>query len=417
MADLTQILPWLVAMALLIGASAFFSASEAALFYLRSEDRLRMRSGNRAQQLVDRLLEVPDRVLSAVLFWNLVVNLAYFALASIAGMKLPASLSVFFAAGALLCIIFFSEMLPKSIAVLIAPNLASLVSMPLAVMIRILDPVMPAMRTVNFLSQRMLWPRFKEEAYLEVADLERAIELSTSDAKLIRQEREALRNIVHLSEIRADEWMRPRNQFRTFQSPVSIDQLEGQLTPSGYVLISENNQEEIDSAVNLKTLFDVPQQHLEYHAQPVAHIPWCATVADALEKMQRGDRQVAVIVNEFGDTVGILTLDDILETVFSRSPTRSGRLLNRPAVQELGPGRWRVVGLTSLRRLARYLGFSLPSSKSVTVSGLVHEQLERLPQSGDECEWGPFRILVRDAPQRGHLVVELHLRVSREELE
>ena len=98
----------LTAMALLIAASAFFSASEAALFYLRSEDRLRLRSGNRAQQLVDRLLEDPDRVLSAVLFWNLVVNLAYFALASIAGFKLSPSASVFFAAGALLSIIFFS---------------------------------------------------------------------------------------------------------------------------------------------------------------------------------------------------------------------------------------------------------------------------------------------------------------------
>ena len=417
MADLTEILPMLTAMALLIGASAFFSASEAALFYLRWEDRLRLRSGNRAQQLVDRLLEDPDRVLSAVLFWNLVVNLAYFALASIAGFKLSPSASVFFAAGALLSIIFFSEMLPKSVAVLIAPNLASLVSIPLAVMIRILDPVMPAMRTINMLSQRMIWPRFKEEAYLEVADLERAIELSTSDANLARQEREALRNIVQLSEIRADEWMRPRNQFRTFQAPVSIDQLDSQLTPSGYLLISEDGEEEIGSAVNLKTLFDVPQEHLEYHAQPVTHVPWCATVADALEKMQRGDRPVSVVVNEFGETIGILTLDDIIETVFSQQPTRSGRLLNQQAVEEISPGCWRVVGITSLRRLSRYLGFSLPDSKSVTVSGLVHEQLERLPQSEDECEWGPFRIQIIDAPQRGHLVAELHLRVSREDLE
>ena len=133
--------------------------------------------------------------------------------------------------------------------------------------------------------------------------------------------------------------------------------------------------------------------------------------------MQRGDRPVSVVVNEFGETIGILTLDDIIETVFSQQPTRSGRLLNQQAVKEISPGCWRVVGITSLRRLSRYLGFSLPDSKSVTVSGLVHEQLERLPQSEDECEWGPFRIQIIDAPQRGHLVVDLHLRVSREDLE
>ena len=119
---LFEILPWLIAMGLLIAGSAFFSASEAALFSLRQKDVRMLARGSHAQRLAAQLLEDPDRLLSAVLFWNLVINMAYFAMASIVGMSLEkspawgASANYAFAGGALLTIIFCSEMLPKSVA-------------------------------------------------------------------------------------------------------------------------------------------------------------------------------------------------------------------------------------------------------------------------------------------------------------
>ena len=81
-------LPLLVVMLLLLLLSALFSASEAALFSLRLADRAALRKGTRSQQLADQLLDDPDRLLSGVLFWNLVVNMAYFALASQVGLRL-----------------------------------------------------------------------------------------------------------------------------------------------------------------------------------------------------------------------------------------------------------------------------------------------------------------------------------------
>ena len=84
MQALVDIVPWLIAMVFLIGGFGFFSGSEAALFCLRWQDRRALRSGNRAQRLAERLLSDPDRLLSAVLFWNLVINIAYFAVVSIA---------------------------------------------------------------------------------------------------------------------------------------------------------------------------------------------------------------------------------------------------------------------------------------------------------------------------------------------
>ncbi len=143
-----------------------------------------------------------------------------------------------FPARALLVIIFASEMLPKSIAVLSARRFAGLVGIPLAVAIRLLDPVMPMLRLISLLSRRLIWPKFAAEPYLEVSDLERAIELSSSDTPVIEQERATLRNIVMLSDIRAEEWMRPRTQFVTFQPPVSLADLNGkndsQRLPAGH---------------------------------------------------------------------------------------------------------------------------------------------------------------------------------------
>ena len=413
-----EVMPWLITMVVLMVFSAFFSASEAALFYLRWQDRRALASGSRSQRIAAGLLEHPERLLFTVLFWNLMINVGYFAISSIVGLRLEESTnwgtsgSVAFAVGTLLAIIFFSEMLPKSLGVLSARSLATAFAIPLALFVRIVDPLFPILRTVNVLSQRLIWPRFRPEPYLEISDLERAIELSTSDAQLVEQEQAALRNIVLLSDIRVDEWMRPRAQFRSFRPPVSLSQLDGQMTPSGYLLVTESESEEIAAAIHLKDLSDVPQDHLEHHAEPVIFVPWCATVASALQQMHVRDREVVAVVNEFGETIGILTIDDILDTIFTYNPSRSGRLLDRTTVEEIREDTWHVTGRTSLRRLAHQFRLEVPPSKSVTVAGVIQESLERLAHEGDECDWGPFHFRVLEAPQRGQMLIEMTLRDS-----
>ncbi|HUT13564.1 MAG TPA: hemolysin family protein [Thermoguttaceae bacterium] len=403
--------PWLIAMGALIFCSAFFSSSEAALFYLRRGDRRRLASGNRPQRIVAALLAEPDRLLTAVLFWNLLVNLAYFTIASIISIRLKADLhdaeAWAFAVGSLLVIIVFGEMLPKSLAVLRPRGLVVLLAIPLAAAIRLMGPLIPGLRMANLLSRRLLWPKFHPEAYLRVGDLEQAVKLSGSDARIVEQEQSVLQNIVTLSEIRADELMRPRTRFRAFRPPVSLADLEGRMPPSGYLLVTEPDSDEVAAAIALKRLSSVPTDQLEHHADPVVYVPWCTSVAEALEVMQRQDRQVAAVVNEFGETIGILTFDDVLETIFGHSPSRSERLLRRAPIRQVRTGTWHVTGMTSLRRLTRYFEVERPPSKSQTVAGVVQEMLERFPQPGDKCRWGPFRFKVLQVYPRGHLLVEL----------
>jgi len=410
---LNEVMPWLIAMAVLIACSAFFSASEAALFSLRQQDRRFLKAGTRAQRLAAELLNDPDRLLSAVLFWNLVVNMTYFAVASIAGFRLEGTAAagqaatVAFAAGSVLAIIFFSEMLPKTLAVTAARTLSALFAVPLAVAVRAVDPLMPALRLTNLLSRRLIWAQFRPEPYLDVSDLERAIEASAPEAKLADQERIVLSNVVAMSDIRADEWMRPRTQFQSFRPPVSLADLEGKMTPSGYLLVTERDGDEITAAIDLQNLVEIPSENLEDAASPVSYVPWCATVADAFQQMRQNEHKVVAVVNEFGDTTGILTFEDILDTVFTHEPSRSGRLWNRAPITEIGDGVWQVIGVTSLRRLGRYLEMELPPSRSTTLAGVVQETLQRLPIEGDSDRWGPFVFRVIEASDRAHLLVEL----------
>ncbi|MFV2070845.1 MAG: CNNM domain-containing protein, partial [Pirellulales bacterium] len=353
----------------------------------------------------------PDRLLSAVLFWNLLINICYFSIVSAITIRLARdgrpTLEGAFAATSLLIIIFFSEMLPKNLAVLRPRLLASLVSIPVALAVRVLDPIMPALRMANLVSRRLIWPRFEPEPYLELTDLERAIEASTSDAALLEQERSALQNIVGLSDIRIEEVMRPRTRFLAFRPPVSRAALEGRVPPSGQLLIAEPERDEVVAAVAFSQLDHIPADHLESLAEPVLYLPWCATVDAALDTMQQHDGEVVAVVNEYGETIGILTLDDILEIIFGDRPSRSARFFKRAPVQELEPGRWRVNGMTSLRRMARFLQVRFPPTKSVTVSGVLQEVLQRMPVPGDTCDFGPFHWKVLDAPQHGPLTVEL----------
>ena len=413
-------LPWLIAMVVLLTCSAFFSASEAALFYLRPRERRALKSGNRSQRACAVMLADSERLLSAILFWNLVVNITYFAIISLASLDLqrhPAvgkTEAVAFSIGALMLIILFSEMLPKSLAVASAPMLVRLVGLPLAAAVRAVDCLIPLMRMVNLLSRRLIWPRFQPEPYLEISDLERAIQLSTNDAQLIDQEQVVLQNIVSLTEMRVDESMRPRMQFLSFRPPVSLDDLEGRLTPSGYLLVTDPDRDEVVGAIHLRNLTDVRHEHLEHLAEPVVFVPWFTTVATALQQMQSYDREVAAVVNELGETIGILTFEDILDTVFTFSSTRSSRLLKRQSILQVEPDVWHVTGMTSLRRLGRHFSVKLPESKSVTVAGITQEVLERLPVPGDQYQWGPFSLRVIDVPERGPLTVELTCNTSKE---
>jgi putative hemolysin len=421
-----MLFPGLLSMLVLLLCSAFFSASEAAIFSLRRAHRRELAVGSKAQQIVAALLDDPDRLLTAVLFWNLLMNLAIFTIGSIISIEMQqegyTGAAGAFAVGTLVAVILFGEMLPKSLGVLQPQRLAAWLAIPLAATIRVVNPLLPVFRLVTLLSRRLLCPNFQPEPYLHVRDLERAVKLSGADTSLVEQEQRVLESIVQLSDIRAEELMRPRTQFLVYRPPVTLADLKARPPLGGYLLVAETDSDEVAAAIDLDDLWRIPEGRIDLLAEPVVYVPWSTRAADVLELLRRRKREVAAVINEFGETIGILTFDDILDTLFSGAPSQSERVARREPIRAVGPGTWRVTGMTSVRRLVRYLSAShpetpieTPPTHSVTLSGVVQEVLERLPEPGDVCEWGPMHLRILEVPRRGQLLVELTLPSAAEE--
>lgn len=403
MGELWAYLPGLLVLLLVSG---FFSGSEAAFFSLTPSQRRLLANGSKADGLASALLARSERLLMGILFWNLAINIAYFSLVSKISMRAGEGKAALISILALMVIVIFGEFLPKSLSVTYPRSVVRFVVVPLAFSVRLVDPFLPLIRIVNEGSRRLIWPGFKSETYIEHSDLDRAIDLSTEDEHLFKQEGDVLRNIVRLSEIRVEEWMRPRTQYKSFAAPVSIEQLQGEKTPSGYMLINDSTGRDVQFVIDLGAIRPNQESDLTALKQPLVVVPWCCSVAEALDQLKKSGKRVAVVVNEFGESIGILTWEEIFEAILQAENTRSQRALAKAEIREESPGVWLATGLTKIRRLERVLGQRF-EGQNLTIGGVIQEQLQRLAEEGDRCDFETLHIEVIEAGIRGEILVRI----------
>ena len=403
-------------MLVLLTCSIFFALSETSFFSLSLPERRSLAEKGKLGNIALRLFDNPERLLNSILLGNLFVNLLFFTLASIIAFQLSVkehhNLAVGIGFGSLVIVIVFAEVLPKNLGVMAPQFFVLFTSVPLSFLVRALRPVLPLLSFLNLLSRRLFFPNFKPEPYLRVNDLERAVELSGDDAALLKREQRSLQNIVSLSEMEAAELMRPRSWLKTFRPPISFEQvmleLNGTLPRSGYCLLTEPESDEIVSALCLTRLTATKLETAwEEQFEEVVCVPWSASVAEVFDRLQQTKRQVAVVVNEFGETIGIITIDDIIATLFTRDHGRSRELLDRRELKLIGSNRWQLTGLTSLRMLERKFNVSFREYSSLTVGGLLREKLERFPRVGDMCRVEMLQFRVVNAEDDDDLIVHL----------
>ncbi len=175
------------------------------------------------------------------------------------------------------------------------------------------------------------------------------------------------------------------------------------------MLIPDGKSDEVAKAIWLPGIAGLPHDRLDIIAEPVVFVPWCTTVSHAMEKMANLNVQVASVINEYGETIGVATLDDLLDIVFAggnQSDSLPGAL-DEPSIREDGPNQWMVTGITSIRMLSRELNLQLPESRNVTVRGVIQEALQRLAVKGDKCRWGSVEFHVLQIPARGRMRVQV----------
>lgn len=419
---ITEIVASLPLFIIMLLISAFFSGSEAAFFSLTLSQRRGLAKSNRLYaRLASSMLNRSERLLTGILFWNLVINISYFALISRLGLGLNPresddnSVVAYLAIGGLIAMILLGEFLPKSIGVLFPMAIIRVTAIPLTAAVQAVNVIVPTLEIVSEFSRRLFWPNLRTEPYLSTDDLNRVVDMSAGTNSIVKTEALVLQNIIQLKEIRVEEWMRPRTQYRTFFWPIDFKQLGNQMTPSGYMLIADPLGNHVVAYIDLRNLKPKEIPNFSAQRKSVVIVPWCANIADTLDRLCQINRRVALVVNEYGDSIGILTWEDIFDAILQLQQGRTHRELARAEIRRMGEYRWLATGMTKLRRFERATGIKIDDAESLTLAGIVQQQLHRLPEAGDTCQVGPMKLSVLEEGSRGELLIEVTIAPAEED--
>ncbi|HJO26504.1 MAG: hypothetical protein CMK00_04415 [Planctomycetes bacterium] len=399
------LLPVAVALGLLL-VSAFFSASETALFCLGPGER--EGAGDRAR----RLLEHPRDLLVSVLLGNLVVNLVFFALvprlAKGAGWSPLAA-----AAAALAAIVLCGEILPKTLGLRAPRAVARLTALPLTVVVGALAPARRAANAVIEVILRALGESGKPEQGITTEALGEVLERSAGE-DLHAGEADLLAEIVELDSIRVREIMTPRVDVTALDlsaGDTSAVIRRALAERRSWLPVVDGQVDRVQGCVKVRDLLRWPERPVDQLVMPVKFVPEVASALDLLDTFREDRTSEAVVVDEWGGTAGIVTVEDIFEELVGDLRTEEeGR---QPEVVPLGEGRFRVSGQISIRDWNELFGRKLVPREFETLGGLVLALLGRMPRAGDRVTTGGLELLVNEV--RGRRVHEVDLRVLGEE--
>lgn len=375
---------------LLVLISGFFSGSETALMSLnRYRLRHRANNGDKAALRTAKLLEQPERLISLILLGNNFVNILASAIATVIALRLMGEPGIAVATGLLtLVILVFAEVTPKTFATRRAERVALFASTVYAPLLTITYPLVYA---INWISARIL-QMFKvtstrsAEEHLSSEEL-RTVVTETTGMIPVRH-RDMLLNILDLGSISVNDIMVPRNEIVGIDLDDPWDDILQQITnsPHSRLLVFRENIDAVVGFVYLRKMLDglrtgnLTQSYLESVVRDAYFIPEGTTLTVQLLNFQREKRRVGLVVDEYGDIQGLLTLEDILEEIVGEFDTDP-----HITPQEIRPqddGTFIVDGTAQIRNLNKALNWNLPSDGPKTLNGIVLEHFENFPEKG-----------------------------------
>ncbi len=413
---------WLLAaLGLLIVASAFFSASETAMMAL-NRYRLRhlARSGHRGAVRAAALLERPDRLIGLILLGNNFVNILASALATVIGLRLLGEAGLAVATGALtLVILILAEITPKTLAVLHPERVAFPASLLLRPLMALLQPVvwLTNVFTRGLLALFGVSPQGGAMQQLSREELRTVVH--EAGALIPRPHQKMLLNILDLEQATVDDVMVPRGEIVGLDLSDDEEAIRRTLIHAQYTRLPLY-REHIDQVVGILHVRDalpllgedrLSREALEAAARPCYFVPEGTPLHTQLLNFQRERRRMGLVVDEYGDIKGLVTLDDILEEIvgeFTTEPT--------DAIAEIVPqedGSYLVDAGLGVRELNRAMGWELPTDGPKTLNGLILEHLERIPEPGTSLRIAGYPMEI--VQTKGHAVktVRIHPQLRR----
>ena len=368
--------------------SAFFSSSETALMAVnRYRVKTRAEAGDRSAKLVQSLLASPDRLLGTILFGNNVANIAASTLATVIGLRLFGDAGLAYAPLLLVFVVLiFAEVAPKTLAATDPERIAYPASWVLALLQIIL---FPAVWLVKFFSNGLLGllrVNVKAETNaLSSAELSAAVR--ESDGKLNNSHKDMLLRILEMEKVFVEDVMVPRHEMEAIDLEDEWDEIVEQLATSHHtrVPVFNGTMDNLVGIAHIRKMFYLSQvgdfnkdTMLGMIREPY-FIPENTSITHALTNLQTKRRRFGVVVDEYGDIKGLVTLEQILEEVVGEFTSIVPGIDDDITAE--GDGSYLVRGSTYLRDINRKLGWSLPTDNAKTVNGLITEQLEDIPEA------------------------------------
>lgn len=391
----------------LIGASAFFSGSETALTAAsRARIHQRARKGDKRARIVRRLREDKETLLGALLLGNNLVNIMAASLATSVLVSLFGEAGVALnTIGMTLLLLIFAEVLPKTIAITHPDRMAVIVAPVVRWVVYILRPAVITVRFIVKCILRLL--RIDETSVLNQEshdeELRGVIELHRSDDDPdTHVERQMLSSVLDLGEVEVDDVMTHRSRVASVDASLPVDEIVEQVLNSPYTRIPlwRDDPDNIVGILHAKALLRAirsnPTELSENLIGEIAAEPWfipdTTTLWDQLQAFRKRREHFALVVDEYGALMGIVTLEDILEEIVGDITDETD--ISVPGVRLQPDGSVTAPGTVTIRDLNRQFDWSLPDDKATTIGGLILYEARLIPEAGQMFEFFGFRFRI-----------------------
>jgi putative hemolysin len=394
----------------LVVVSALISAAEIGFFSV-NEMRLRAlaEAGSRRAKMVLHLRGQPQRLLSIIMIGDRLADTGAASFATIVALRLFGSEALAIVIGVLtFVLLIFGDIVPKTLAAKHALAVVLTLAYPVYAIQQVMKPVLYVLEPmINALTggKGVAVPFVSEEEVKIMLDEGgKAGMIETEEVKMIK-------NVFQLNDITAEDAMTPRIYVFALDGTLRLKEVQDKLFRSKFsrIPLYEGTLDNITGILYRdKALIELAKgrcdAQLKELSTPALFVPGTKPADDLMKQFQAEKRHMAVVVNEFGGVMGIVTLEDLLEEVVGEIMDETD--ITEELIKRIGKNQILVHGRTEVRRINDFLKVNL-GDDALTISGLIQDHLGRIPAVGEEAHIGPCRLVVHEADHKSIKSVQI----------
>jgi len=404
----TELLLTCLGILVLLVLSALLSGSETALTAASRARMLQLqRKGSRRARAVNRLIADKERFIGGILLGNNLVNILASALATSVMIGLFGKSGVAYATALMTALVLiFAEVMPKTYAIHRPDRMALAVAPIIAPLIQVLAPIVRVVQAIVGATLRLFGLRLGDGGHIvsSAEELRGAFELHTREGDIVKADRDMLDSILDLPSVDVSEIMVHRRDIVTIDADLGRDRIVQEMLKSSFtrVPLYRGEPENIIGVLHARDLLraladggDGPAEDIVIEAllREPWFVPETTTLLEQLNAFRARREHFALVVDEYGALMGLVTLEDILEEIVGdiadeHDVVRAGRVRRDPG------GSYQVDGAVTVRDLNRQLDWDLPEDDAATIAGLLIHEARRIPDVGESFHFHGFRFEV-----------------------